>query len=227
MTAVDETGLVLCLDLLRKVHSSPMVAARANYRIVHHENLKGIGSGTSSLPIAPAPEMNCTYHIGLGLPHTRRHKISSDSINPRRKAVRAGPASSFPAAPLGVVPADLHRKPLVVIDGSNVAFALREVVSNPQWSPHGILLALQVRTRAVIKALSIQRLDLGWAVFVLLPGVTSTHSLAKPFVIRDCNTKASWSLPARLLRTVFRTSRDRRRCVRASTSCGQHVFAQR
>lgn len=34
---------------------------------------------------------------------------------------------------------------LVVIDGSNVAFAYRESLSSPEWSPQGILLALKVQ----------------------------------------------------------------------------------
>lgn len=157
-----------CVPCCSLGQNSPMVATREKFRIQHHRVIPKQGEfsvrGTATPPLEETIDASGLGRNSFRSPTlTKRHGYPTwrRGSTPRRQAgASSGWNKSFPAAafthlraPTAVKvadPVDPTAPSSVVVDGSNVAFAYREDVSHPEWSPQGILLALKVRMVACI-----------------------------------------------------------------------------
>lgn len=147
-----------------------MIATRGRYRIVHHASFgeqgrfsigtSGVLSTTAKAPQragkGPTGATPSTAHSarkskaqeatmarsGSGMSSLGAN--SSSQANHMSSPETSSAGATIPLVLQAVGPGDPDGSPLVVIDGSNVAFAYREDISRPEWSPQGILLALEV-----------------------------------------------------------------------------------
>lgn len=141
-----------------------MVAARQKFQIKHHESLPrqegstfpalehspSLGSDTSVASVRSSswaatvggvrPQFRVQHHPTTG--KGRFVSLSHELPLPREHTSPGG----RPPLLSGQTTAVNKSTPLVVIDGSNVAFAHRVDIFNPLWSPQGILLSLRVST---------------------------------------------------------------------------------
>lgn len=143
-----------------------MSASRHKYQVKHHTVVTPeVGSAfprvEMSSPASGAPAAAMPRSSSSGAVATRpRFHIQQHSTTPTTtgKGKAASPSTQLARAqkhtPTGRRSLVFSRQrtaidaagSLVVIDGSNVAFGYRNDLSNPVWSPEGILQALKVHT---------------------------------------------------------------------------------